>query len=434
MEVPRGILLFIAVGFPWYFAMFSKHGMAYYNRFFIHDHFNRMNSGVHQIDSGTFEHFLKWLSFGMWPWIAFAPVALMYLLSRVQKKTALRLEPVHWFTLLWFFVSYTVFTSSSTKFHHYIFPALLPMGILIGEGIIVLMRERGPAIRLGILVAGCLLGAIGWNISENPQTLRNLFTYKYDRPMPDHMPTHVDDPVADGAELVWGESVFYEETNAFILQAMNQEFLGYESVLMGVTGVCLVGLFLFVFVRTRTLGMGVFGAGALFLALWGLNVYLATFSTHWSQKYLFESYYADCNLREQPQAVEDAYEPFLGSLGLGDVSLAMGSKGKRVCEEDIISWLITWRGETYYGNNEVIPIQKEATQFESYLRDYNRGKSFYVLMERGKEESWTKKLNSTYLPKVKEDKGFENVDKFTFKKIYDENRYFILVRIEPQSK
>ena len=109
---------------------------------------------------------------------------------------------------------------------------------------------------------------------------------------------------------------------------------------------------------------------------------------------------------------------------------AMGARGKRVCGR-ISSPGLSPGGETYYGNNEVIPIQKEATQFEAYLSDFNKGKTFYVLMERGKEESWTKKLNSTYLPKVKEEKGFDSIEKFTFKKIYDENRYFILVKITP---
>ena len=134
----------------------------------------------------------------------------------------------------------------------------------------------------------------------------------------------------------------------------------------------------------------------------------------------------------QSEEIEEAYSSHLpGGDGLAEW---FGATGKRVCEEDIISWLITWRGETYYSNNEIIPIQKEATQFEAYLKDFNKGKAFYVMMERGKEESWTRKLNKTYLPKVAEEEGFQTIQSFTHQKIFDENRYFILVKISPVAK
>ena len=433
MELPRGLLLFVSVGFPWYMAMFAKHGMAYYNRFFIHDHFNRMNSGVHQIDSGTFEHFLKWLSYGMFPWVAFIPIALLLVFWQVGRRRK-RADARTWFLLLWFFVSYLVFTVSSTKFHHYIFPALIPLGALVAYGITLFLREGGAGRRLGGVIGLALLGTVAWDMSGDPQTLRNLFTYKYDRPMPDHLPTDVDGVVAEGATEVWGNSLFYEETNAALLQGLNVDFFSYPNFLWVVAGICAFGLLLLLGRRTQRLGVFGFGLGALLFAIWGLNFYLVSFSVHWSQKYLFESYYDSCTLREQSRETEESYTPMLASIGLGGISDGLGATSKRVCEEDIISWLITWRGETYYGNNEVIPIQKEATQFEAYLRDYNRGKTFFVLMERGKEKSWQKKLNGTYLPKVKEDKGFENVGKFGIEKLHDENRYFILVKVTPEPK
>jgi len=413
--------------------MFSKHGMAYYNRFFIHDHFNRMNAGVHQIDSGTFEHFLKWLSYGIWPWVFLIPVALMFLLPVLKKGAGKLNKAENWFVFLWFFVSYAVFTVSSTKFHHYIFPALIPLGILLAKAAVKLLESRGAPLRLALILGGAFVVTLGWDIAQDPQTLRNLFTYKYDRKMPASMPTEVNDPVATEATLQWGNSIFYGETNAFLLQSMNMDFLSYQSVVYTVSILCVLGLLLWAFRRVRVLGGGIVVAAALFLSVWSLNVYLPSFSTHWSQKYLFESYYQQCNLREQSDETVEAYTPLLANVGLGSATeWSGGTVGKRVCEEDIISWLITWRGETYYGNNEVIPIQKEATQFEAYLRDYNKGNTFFVLMERGKESSWTKKLNGTYLPKLKEEDGFKSIKKFGFEKVYDENHYFILVKITPE--
>jgi hypothetical protein len=97
----------------------------------------------------------------------------------------------------------------------------------------------------------------------------------------------------------------------------------------------------------------------------------------------------------------------------------------------VLSWLITWRGEAFYGNNEVLPIQKEATQFEAYLRDYNRGRAFYVMMERGKDSAWEKKLNSTYLKRLKEEDDFKGISRFEVERVHEENRYFVLVKATP---
>ncbi|MFT7626288.1 MAG: 4-amino-4-deoxy-L-arabinose transferase-like glycosyltransferase, partial [Myxococcota bacterium] len=80
VELLRGIGIFLCVGLPWYIALLAgPEGTAFWNRFFIHDHFNRLGSGVHAIDDGSFEHFLKWLGYGMWPWIMLMPWALLRL-------------------------------------------------------------------------------------------------------------------------------------------------------------------------------------------------------------------------------------------------------------------------------------------------------------------------------------------------------------------
>ena len=75
-DLGRGLLFFALVMLPWYVGMFCRHGMGFYNRFLVHDHFNRLGAGVHQIDTGTFEHFMRWLSVGTFPWIAFIPLVI----------------------------------------------------------------------------------------------------------------------------------------------------------------------------------------------------------------------------------------------------------------------------------------------------------------------------------------------------------------------
>ncbi|MEC8024719.1 MAG: glycosyltransferase family 39 protein, partial [Myxococcota bacterium] len=46
VELLRGIAIFLCIGLPWYVGLLSgPDGKAFWNRFFIHDHFNRLGSG-----------------------------------------------------------------------------------------------------------------------------------------------------------------------------------------------------------------------------------------------------------------------------------------------------------------------------------------------------------------------------------------------------
>ena len=430
IELVRGLGVFIAVGFPWYVAMFAKFGMPYYTRFFIHDHFNRIGAGVHQIDTGTFEHFIKWLGFGMFPWVAFVPfVFAAFARFKIRLRSPENL--LRAFLFLWFFVAFLLFTLSSTKFHHYIFPALPPLAILVALYLIDLMEERPIAVRLVVVVAVGLLAAVVWDLHGDPQTLRNLFTYKYDRPLPDTMPIDPSAVVAKGASTIWADSVFYEHTNPVVLNLLTTKALRYDRFILVIGGIAILFVLLMLARRSRRVGLwGLAGSAGVF-TLYVLNYYMPWLSTHWSQKYLFEAYYADCTPVQQPEPIQRAFTPVLASAGLGSLTGYLGAEPKRVCDEDIVSWLITWRGETYYSNNEIRPVNKEATQFEAYLKGFNKGRTFYVLMERGKDAAWASKMNGTYLKKLKSEPGFNDIQRFEVTKIYDENDYFILLKAVP---
>jgi len=249
--------------------------------------------------------------------------------------------------------------------------------------------------------------------------------------MPDHFPIDVDGAVSAGNELVWGWSNFYEHTNAVVLNLLNTSALHYDTFMRWLVGLALIAVAAFAFRRAQRAALGGLALVATLLAVYGLNVYMPMFSVHWSQKYLFEAYYADCTPFDMGPEVREAHVPLVDRVGLEWISEAAGAKGSRVCEEDILSWLITWRGEAFYGNNEVLPIQKEATQFEAYLRDYNRGRTFYVMMERGKDSAWGKKLNATYLKRLKDADDFKAIARFEVERVHAENRYFVLVKATP---
>lgn len=440
-ELIRGTLVFVCVGLPWYIAMFLHHGKAYYDRFIIHDHFKRVASGVHQIDSGTFEHFIKWLGVGVFPWVAFAPLALLWLI-RIRARDNTPENQAKLFMAAWFLVAFALFTWSSTKFHHYIFPALPALAVVIALFIDRLITHGAWLARFATLVGAVVFLAVGWDIHEDPQHLRNLMTYKYDRPLPKHLPIDEDGKVSPTATMTWKDSTFYRHTSPTLQAILQAPAFEYKTFIPIVLIVGLLVLALFFLAKTRMAGVVGLALLASALGMWSLNYYLPSLTPHWSQKYLFDSYYETCTKLPLTQDAIDAYEPFIVKLGLDSVdvegSLGSYSTGlfrgeyKTVCEEDVISWLITWRGETYYSWNELKPIEKKDTQFLPYLRDFNGGKKFYVLIERGKTASFRSDLKSRS-DQLKRDgvAGYGDITDWEVEVVNDENFFFQMASATP---
>ncbi|MBM4372629.1 MAG: hypothetical protein FJ098_13290, partial [Deltaproteobacteria bacterium] len=462
------------VGIPWYLAMFAKHGNAFYSRFFIHDHFNRLGTGVHEIDTGTFEHFLRWLGIGLYPWVAFVPLVLIRL-TRLRLRLETRENQVKLFLFLWFFLSYLLFTLASTKFHHYIFPALPALAFLVGLHLLEHLGDRGPLPRLAAVVGLGVLVAVGWQIHRDPQSFRNLFTYKYDRPMPDHLPLDPAAPTSDEAppacvadadcaggrpcvegacSNTWADSFFYRQTTATVRWLLSRSWLEFGTFTLGLLAAGGLGVLLFGLRRLR-------GAGILLLLLtggagaaWGLNYYLPMLSPHWSQRYVFEEYYAACGDRLEHRE-QEAYEPLVSKLGLGALADWTGATVKRVCPDDITSWLIVWRGETYYSYNELMPLEKKDEQMRPYIEDINPvlrrlpedcggaqllcPAPFYVFLENRSSNSSSSVASqvSTTANQVKRDgkgavrAGFGDVASWEAEKLHYENDFFTLFRVTP---
>ncbi|UJR84771.1 ArnT family glycosyltransferase [Sandaracinus amylolyticus] len=75
LRVAVGILIVATVGLPWYVAMYIRHGQGFTDRLLVHDHINRLTAGVHG-DTGSAEYFLEQLGYGLFPWVALAPLAI----------------------------------------------------------------------------------------------------------------------------------------------------------------------------------------------------------------------------------------------------------------------------------------------------------------------------------------------------------------------
>ena len=341
-EIPRGILVALFVGFPWYGAMFARHGGiggSFWDRFIIHDHFKRLSEGVHQIDTGSFEHFIKWLGYGLFPWGSFLPAVIARTLSPEPDNEQRDQQRARWMLLVWFGVAYALFTLSSTKFHHYIFPAVPPIAILAALFVDDLLEGRlSKRLHWPLLASAfALFAVIGFDLLADPQHLKNLFTYRYDR--------------------LWNAA----EWNPGFRMAMGSFYALFAVALLMMA---IPGRRKVVFAGTILLCLT-----ALASAGWTLNGYMATISPSWSQAGLWDAYYAQCTPTDPPPGAHPM---------------------KRYCKEPAISYKLNWRGETYYTQNEIVPLAD--TEQVKYFVEHNDARCFYAIMERGRATAFRNDL------------------------------------------
>ncbi len=159
-EIVAGLLIVLAVAMPWYVAMYVRHGPPFTDRLIFHDMFNRAFSHVHDTNEGddtSFRFYVWQLGYALFPWTGLAPVGLLWWLRRKDGARA----DMSVLLVMWVVLAFALFSFMGTKFHHYIFPAVPPIAILIG---VVLddMLGPGPLARRGSLplyLGGLALGS-----------------------------------------------------------------------------------------------------------------------------------------------------------------------------------------------------------------------------------------------------------------------------------
>ncbi|MBN2494215.1 MAG: glycosyltransferase family 39 protein [Deltaproteobacteria bacterium] len=187
-----GLPVFFALAAPWYLAMVIKHEGRFFNEFFLHHNLQRAFTGVHG-ERGSFEYYIQQLGYGFFPWVALLPQALARLggrLRRTQTAAAIRLAGpnpataslrLDLFLAIWLVCSFVAFTLIVTKFHHYVFPALPPLALLVG---LTLAEEDRGGWRFLAPLGAALLAVVANDVVADPAHLSNLCTYAYERPVP----------------------------------------------------------------------------------------------------------------------------------------------------------------------------------------------------------------------------------------------------------
>ncbi len=133
-EIVAGLLIILTVAIPWYVAMYVRHGTPFTDRLIFHDMFNRAFHHVHDTNEGddtSFRFYIWQLGYATYPWTGLAPLGLLWWLRRRDNAASGRGD-VSIFLAMWFIFAFALFSFMGTKFHHYIFPAVPPIAMLIG--------------------------------------------------------------------------------------------------------------------------------------------------------------------------------------------------------------------------------------------------------------------------------------------------------------
>lgn len=370
-----GILLYVTISLPWYLVMTLFEGRdesrkTWFTRFVLWDLLGRIGSGVHG-DRGTFEYYLRYLAFGMFPWSGFFPLALLKAVtaplgSKSQRTTSKRFTL---FVALWAAGFFVFFTATTTKFHHYIFPVVVPAALLIGWWLDDLLRSS-KRIEVGlatVLVLGSIL--IARDLAAEPWQLIDLFTYHYKSWKPDYyFPVDVNWHLWMGIAtfatmLLFAQGVvrdqlsnhFSAKTNLADVHTDASDVTDQASRIVPTPGPSprapnenfVVGSLL----------------AACFFSIFVVHVYFNRMSQHWSQRWIFDTYYA----MRQPG-------------------------------EPLISYQMDWKGETFYSHNSDIQIKKSATDLKKRVSQPGRE---FILVQTDRFNRIESALGATYKSKIK---------------------------------
>jgi 4-amino-4-deoxy-L-arabinose transferase-like glycosyltransferase len=404
LRVSTGVLIVTAVSLPWYLAMYVRHGPAFTNRLLIHDHINRLASGVHG-DKGTVEYFLAQIGYATFPWIALVPAALMVCLSIRSRSDRDGRGEMLLFLAMWLLSSFVLFSTMVTKYHHYILPAIIPGGILIG---IALAQWWGPKRPVATLLAGaaalCMVTGFAW-LSGDPRGIvpedamhAENWVLRQAQPMLAGALIGLGAAVAwlarrdltkaetkltplrssaglgvalligaclvafVGRDLSWATSARPQGNERLIqLFVYNYsrpwpEHLDYRAILTGFAVAASVATAAAAFRYWRPVATRALVGVAVIFCGWGLNVYMVDLSDHWGLRDLAQRYY---DARQSP-------------------------------EEPLLAWQMNWKGENFYtGNRVYVFAETDNKRMRKWLAE-NEDRTAYVVLEHKRLERFRK--------------------------------------------
>jgi hypothetical protein len=313
---------------------------------------------------------------------------------------------------LWLAAAFTLFSAMTTKFHHYIFPAVPPAAILVGLAVHRLLRpaEEGAAPDWRRLVATALavvaplpavlgvagawgdvrgvipvgeegtdwvlahawstaacVGLVGLSIALLGVARWLTWDREAERAALDRstwtrgaMTTGLlaAPPILAlvGRDLSWvtdARPQGYERLIQLFVYNYGRpwpEELDYRPILTGFAVVAVVVVLLAAIKPLRDVAMRALIGLSLVFAVWALDVYMIDLSPHWGQRELVKRYYEE----------------------------------RASADEPLLAYQMNWKGENFYTGNRVhVFVQLDNRALRSWVGEHP-GQTVYVLTERAR--------------------------------------------------
>ncbi len=414
-EIVSGLLVILAVSIPWYVAMYVRHGSPFTDRLIFHDMFNRAFHHVHDTNEGddtSFRFYLWQLGYALFPWSGLAPLGLLWWLRRGTPKDEDERADTSVLLCMWFVFGFALFSFMGTKFHHYIFPAVPPVAMLIGVVLDDMLGKSMPArgTRFVAYLAG-LTGGLSLLVLGVSRLLPgNIWGTKPDGHLADaSLPMGIGlivagVAVAVGAVIFFGRSAdppqgpeaAVEAEDAHVSRMMGAgsvagalllvlvardliikpenadqpgairllqlftynyrrawpESLDFSAALAGFSAVAIVVGLAIAVRKVRKHAVIAMCVAACVWGVWGLDVYMEETAQHWGQHEMIAAYYAD---RQSPDQILVAYQ-------------------------------MNWKGENFYTGNHVPAFVSTGSTFTTWLKKKKDegAKVMYFITEHGR--------------------------------------------------
>jgi len=259
VALTRGLLVAVCIFFPWYHGMVARFGKSFWNELFGTEQLRRLTIGEQAQARGTFEYYVNEVGYGLFPWIAFLPAALVRAFTLRDRERSPR-DRVVLFVFVWLAATLALFTLTITKYHHYILPSIPPAAILIAIYLNDLVEGKVRGVWIGLLAALGTMALVTIDLVKQPARWVWMHTYLYDNNWARGVP--------EGRPIMYYAIIFGVVLGLLFLPQLRR-----------------VSLWLAVLVA-------VVGGGYI------LNWYQLGVAPNWSQKSAISSYY---KLRKGPQ-------------------------------------------------------------------------------------------------------------------------------------
>jgi len=149
LHILRGTAAFLLVAAPWYLFMWAAHGQAFIEGFLGGHNFIRATVSEHP-KYNVFYYYLVIFPLSLLPWTG----ALLVFIKDIKRQMRFS---VNRYLVIWPLVMIIFYTCMATKYITYVYPALFPVSILLGNLLVALKHQGKKWIWLYVSLPSILL-------------------------------------------------------------------------------------------------------------------------------------------------------------------------------------------------------------------------------------------------------------------------------------